>query len=199
VFLALNGEADALSIARVMGISVAKIAEAISQVVADQRQDAARDVVEPDRDGGHVGGDGESGATDRGPARRPLPPSPDLRPPPFRGLGLGRTSPACARCGCVVGFVDLTGFTSLSSRLSPSELGHLLSMFESQTSQVIDHYGGRVVKFIGDEVMFVAPTTEQAATIAAVIVAGAPDDSRRGLALPTARAWQRWRLLRGTR
>lgn len=184
IFVSLQGEADALSIARVIGGSVAKIAEAISQLVRGSN-DALRleTAVSPTETAmvwaAMAGLVPQIGAQldvlfrhQLISARRHFEASDSSDIAGMRQMRL------------CVGFVDLTGFTSLSSRLSPSELGHLLSMFESQTSEVIDHYGGRVVKFIGDEVMFVAPTAQQAATIAAVIVAGAPDDlpARVGLA-----------------
>jgi adenylate cyclase len=55
-----------------------------------------------------------------------------------------------------VGFIDLVGFTSLSGRMSPAELGRLVEHFEETAHDVVTARGGRVVKLIGDEVMFVA-------------------------------------------
>jgi adenylate cyclase len=55
-----------------------------------------------------------------------------------------------------VGFIDLVGFTSLSGRMSPAELGKLVEHFEETAHDVVTVRGGRVVKLIGDEVMFVA-------------------------------------------
>jgi class 3 adenylate cyclase len=62
---------------------------------------------------------------------------------------------------CGVGFVDLSGFTSLTQALTPAELSGLLSEFSSTVSDVVHADGGRVVKFIGDAVMWVSPTAEQ--------------------------------------
>ncbi len=56
----------------------------------------------------------------------------------------------------VVGFADLAGFTRLSQRLSAEELTALVDLFESETIDTVAQHGGRVVKTIGDEVMFVA-------------------------------------------
>ncbi len=55
-----------------------------------------------------------------------------------------------------VGFVDLVGFTPLSLHASPSELLELIGTFELKAFEVASAYNGRIVKHIGDEVMFVA-------------------------------------------
>jgi hypothetical protein len=55
----------------------------------------------------------------------------------------------------LIGFVDLVDYTSLSATLSHGELPDLLSRFERAVSTVVTGAGGRVVKTIGDEVMFV--------------------------------------------
>ncbi len=55
-----------------------------------------------------------------------------------------------------VGFVDLVGFTPLSLRTSPARLLGLISQFEAKAFDVASGHNGRIVKHIGDEVMFVA-------------------------------------------
>src|ERR1700722_10041647 len=55
-----------------------------------------------------------------------------------------------------VGFVDLVGFTPLSQHVTPSELLRLIGGFESLAFDVAAAHEGRIVKHIGDEVMFVA-------------------------------------------
>jgi adenylate cyclase len=55
-----------------------------------------------------------------------------------------------------VGFVDLVGFTSLSQELEPRELKKVIDEFETEALDVVSGRDGRIVKFIGDEVMFVA-------------------------------------------
>ena len=67
---------------------------------------------------------------------------------------------------CGVGFVDLSGFTSLTQVMTPAELSGLLSEFGATVSDVVHADGGRVVKFIGDEVMWVRPTADQLARAA---------------------------------
>jgi len=54
-----------------------------------------------------------------------------------------------------VGFVDLVGFTPLSHRMGSGELGAFIGQFENRAFHLAVEYGGRIVKHIGDEVMFV--------------------------------------------
>jgi class 3 adenylate cyclase len=56
-----------------------------------------------------------------------------------------------------VGFVDLCDYTALSGRLESPELAHLLTRFEEIATEVAGEAGARVVKFLGDAAMFVAP------------------------------------------
>lgn len=55
-----------------------------------------------------------------------------------------------------IGFVDLVGSTAYGQRAAPSELRQLVSEFEARTFDVAAEHGGRVVKFIGDEIMVAA-------------------------------------------
>ncbi len=54
----------------------------------------------------------------------------------------------------VVGFADLVGFTALSQQLDSAALASVVDQFESVAFATIGVHGGRVVKMIGDEVMF---------------------------------------------
>lgn len=65
-----------------------------------------------------------------------------------------------------VGFVDLVGSTALAQQLSINELGVALAEFDELTSDVVVAAGGRVVKLIGDEVMFVVADPAAACEIA---------------------------------
>jgi adenylate cyclase len=56
-----------------------------------------------------------------------------------------------------VGFVDLVGSTALTQRLSTRELGSVLTEFEHIAADTVTSAGGRVVKLIGDEVLYIAP------------------------------------------
>jgi class 3 adenylate cyclase len=55
-----------------------------------------------------------------------------------------------------IGFVDLVGSTTLQSQLDPAELGALVTRFETRAFEVTAAGGGRLVKFIGDEIMVAA-------------------------------------------
>lgn len=67
---------------------------------------------------------------------------------------------AAARRDLFVGFADLVGYTPLSRTLSPGELARLLGRFEAIVSDVVSAAGGRLVKLIGDGAMFVADTAQ---------------------------------------
>jgi class 3 adenylate cyclase len=54
-----------------------------------------------------------------------------------------------------VGFADLAGFTGLTESLTLPELSNLLTVFEEVADEVVRGADGRVVKYIGDAVMFV--------------------------------------------
>ena len=56
-----------------------------------------------------------------------------------------------------VGFADLVGSTALAQDLPFAELGSLIAEFEADAIDTIVGMEGRVVKFIGDEVMFAVP------------------------------------------
>lgn len=65
-----------------------------------------------------------------------------------------------------VGFVDLVGFTSFSEHHNPAEITSVVDAFEERAFGVVTRNDGRLVKLIGDEVMFVAVDAEVACTIA---------------------------------
>ncbi len=65
-----------------------------------------------------------------------------------------------------VGFADLVSFTRVSRQLSEQELTGFVTRFEERSSNIITSHGGRVVKFLGDEIFFVADSPVSAATIA---------------------------------
>jgi adenylate cyclase len=65
-----------------------------------------------------------------------------------------------------VGFVDLVGYTALSQELEPEQLAALVARFEELAHDTVAEHAGRVVKTIGDEVMFVTEEIANAARIA---------------------------------
>ncbi len=75
-----------------------------------------------------------------------------------------------------VGFADMVGFTMLSQHLGDEELAAVVSRFEALAHDTVVARGGRVVKMIGDEVMFVVPTATSAAEIGLSLAEAYADD-----------------------
>ncbi|TXH42278.1 MAG: adenylate/guanylate cyclase domain-containing protein [Actinobacteria bacterium] len=62
----------------------------------------------------------------------------------------------------VVGFADLVGFTRLSRQLPDDRLADLVTSFEHDSADVVAATGARLIKTLGDEVMFVADEPDSA-------------------------------------
>jgi adenylate cyclase len=75
-----------------------------------------------------------------------------------------------------VGFADLVGYTSTSRALSPAALAASVGRFESQVGEVVERRGGRVVKLIGDEAMFVVDDPAQGCELALELARTFRDD-----------------------
>ncbi|SDC14957.1 adenylate/guanylate cyclase domain-containing protein [Nocardioides lianchengensis] len=54
-----------------------------------------------------------------------------------------------------VGFADIVSFTALSNQIGEDRIGDLVELFESRCSDVVAAQRGRVIKSIGDSVLFV--------------------------------------------
>lgn len=95
----------------------------------------------------------------------------------------------------VVGFADLVGFTTLSQEVDDRRLAQLVDRFEEIAYEHIPENRGRVIKMIGDEVMFAVEDPRDAAEIALGLVAahaaedGLPD-IRVGLAMGEVLSWE---------
>jgi len=76
----------------------------------------------------------------------------------------------------VVGFADLVGFTALSQQVDAHELAAVVDRFESIAYDTVNRLGGRVVKMIGDEVMFSVPDESSAVEIALSLAETYRDD-----------------------
>jgi adenylate cyclase len=72
----------------------------------------------------------------------------------------------------VVGFADLVGFTALSQQVGDDELAAIVEQFEQLAFDVVTAHGGRVVKMIGDEVMFTVDSPVAAAEIGLALAEG---------------------------
>jgi adenylate cyclase len=95
----------------------------------------------------------------------------------------------------VVGFADLVDFTATSQALDESELAAMVNRFEALAYEHIPENGGRVVKMIGDEVMFAADSSFNAAEISLSLIEAFHDDDlvpnvRVGLALGPTLSWE---------
>jgi adenylate cyclase len=66
----------------------------------------------------------------------------------------------------VIGFADMVGYTSTVRHTDISELAVLLESFEENAAETVVSNHGRVVKSLGDEVLFVADNARDAAEIA---------------------------------
>ncbi len=71
-----------------------------------------------------------------------------------------------------VGFVDLVGSTGLIQGLTAAELVEIVGKFEETAFDVVTGHGGRVVKYIGDEIMFVVVDPDEACEVARDLVEG---------------------------
>ena len=78
-----------------------------------------------------------------------------------------------------VGFVDLVGYTSTSAEMDVGELVEFTSTFRSRAHEVAHAHGGRVVKHIGDEIMFSALQAPVACRIALALVASFGEEGSR--------------------
>src|SRR5207253_11412855 len=87
-----------------------------------------------------------------------------------------RRSPMEDTAHCTIGFVDLVGYSWLSRRMTAPELGAVIDRFEDTAHAVATVRGGRVVKLVGDEVMFVPLTDAAGCAIALALVEQFADD-----------------------
>ncbi len=75
-----------------------------------------------------------------------------------------------------VGFADLSGYTGLSASMDAAALSELVGRWEAVAYDTIAACGARVVKTIGDEVMFVGLTNEAVAAALVLREAVAEED-----------------------
>jgi len=181
-FLSLHlGEEAVLGLARVIGSSVARIADALSS--------ATRVGVElPQLDTGMTYSEVARNYTTV--ARELLPLLWDTIGAVFRRhlvlVSYQRWSTDDERAAVTVertiGFVDLVGSTEVLRTLSVSEVAAAVNRFEQLVWDQVTAAGGRVVKLIGDEAMFMVDEPVAACTLATAMVEGSPHPVRVGLA-----------------
>ena len=172
--VALFGEAATLQFSRVMGAAAAKIAEAaVGMFVSEVRRTSVDDA--------ETEAAGEASATQIPVVFSAIFP---------KQLALAIERDRVARhpgnfdgVRIAVGFVDLVESTDWAEQLSPIEHAEALLGFESAAWSAAATNGGRVVKLIGDEAMFVAADPTALCHIASDLCDSVSGDPR----LPPAR------------
>ncbi|MEX0427844.1 adenylate/guanylate cyclase domain-containing protein [Nocardioides sp. DS6] len=74
-----------------------------------------------------------------------------------------------------VGFVDIVGYTARSKTLTEAELVDLVEEFEDACADVVIEHHGRVIKNLGDAVLFTCDRIEDAARVALELLELAED------------------------
>jgi adenylate cyclase len=87
-----------------------------------------------------------------------------------------------------VGFADMVSYTSLSRRMNERTLAQMVQRFENKCAEIISIGGGRLVKTVGDEVLFNAETPEAGAQISLALAKAMSEDP----VLPSARVSLVW-------
>lgn len=155
--VSLFGQEAALQLARVVGASTARMADAIA---SSYRTSIARQAIDTDSSGlAMVEANLELEAL--------LPVFMTAVQQLLKRHVAASTRPVSAdslvaydAASLCVGFVDLVGSTALASHLEPTQLNTALSAFEADACDAVVATGGRVVKLIGDEIMFTHPTAD---------------------------------------
>lgn len=164
------GEESALGLARVLGASVARFADAISAALRSTVADLAIDTSGSELATAQAFASIAAVTPAVGRAldvlfRHHI----EAARRQFEQSGSGDLA-LLGQIRLAVGFADVSGFTALSSVATTSELSRLLTDFEDVASNIVHGHGGRVVKFIGDAVMFVTPTADAAVRVAKDLV-----------------------------
>ncbi|MCL1869792.1 MAG: adenylate/guanylate cyclase domain-containing protein [Promicromonosporaceae bacterium] len=74
-----------------------------------------------------------------------------------------------------VGFVDIVAFTKRTAGLGSDELAEFVQLFENRARDIVSEAGGRVVKTVGDAVLFIADDVQTGAEIALGLASPHPD------------------------
>ena len=78
--------------------------------------------------------------------------------------------------GVAIGFADLSGYTELTAELDAERLSEFVGRWEALAYDTVAQHGGRVVKTIGDEVMFAGLSSQVARTAIALRDAAHADE-----------------------
>jgi adenylate cyclase len=69
-----------------------------------------------------------------------------------------------------IGFADIVGYTRQTRSLTQGELARLVDVFEERALAIVTAHDGRIIKSIGDEILFAADRPEDTAHIALELV-----------------------------
>jgi adenylate cyclase len=86
-------------------------------------------------------------------------------------------SAAATRPQLTVGFADMVSFTQMSRELEELELARVVERFEETASDIVASCGGRLVKTLGDEVLFCADSPAVGGEIALSIASAIKDET----------------------
>lgn len=91
-----------------------------------------------------------------------------------------------------VGFADIVSFTTRTASMRSSELAEFVSDFEAGARDIITSAGGRVVKTIGDAVLFIADDVQTGARAALGLATASERDAGKPDAVPQVRVSLVW-------
>ena len=77
-----------------------------------------------------------------------------------------------------VGFADLVNFSALSNEMDTNRLGELVEIFEARSGDVVASQEGRMIKTLGDSVLFIHADPEHALDISCGLIEVIGQDSR---------------------
>jgi adenylate cyclase len=156
---------DLLQLTRVIGQALARVADAQVTAAADRLERGRTEAAS-----------GETAVTDLVSRIETLAPSLEQflgyvwRRHLVAALRRRSAAPSAADRTLTVGFADMVGFTAMNQVLDARELAALIDRFEAIAYEHIPARRGRVVKMIGDEVMFAVDDGAFAADIAVALV-----------------------------
>jgi adenylate cyclase len=88
-----------------------------------------------------------------------------------------------------IGFCDIVGYTTLTRDMSAPDLSKLVETFESSASDIVVRNGGRIIKTLGDEVMFLVAEPATAARIGLGLAEAFASDAVRVPGVRVGLAW----------
>lgn len=87
------------------------------------------------------------------------------------GWRLDRAAQQAHELPLTVGFADMVDYTRLSAGLDEREITELVRSFEAVCVDVVSEHGGRIIKTMGDEVLFVADEVARGVAIGVQLAA----------------------------